>query len=120
MTVNDIYVRKTHALQTIDASGTIDSAIIDIGAMAYSGSFALQIYVTSTGVSVNAQCLQSNDKVNFVIPNGVANICSNYPGVTGEDYEIFGFSPVGARFMKIRITETQGTAGSVEANLAMG
>lgn len=120
MTVNDIYVRKTHVLQTIEANETIDSAIYDIGAMAYSGGFSLQLYVTGTGVSVDAQCLQSNDKTNFVIANGVANICSNYPGVADEDHKIFGFIPVSARFMKIRLTETQGAAGSVEANLSIG
>jgi len=120
MTINDIYVRKVFALQTIEASESLDSEVIDIGVLAYTGSFSLQIYVTGAGVSVDALCLQSNDGTNFVVANGVSNICSNYPGVTDEDYEIYGFTPVGARWMKIRLTETQAAAGSVEATLAIG
>ena len=116
MTVNDIYVRKTHALQTIEADATIDSIAYDIGAKAIMGSFSLQLYATS---STDAFCLQSNDGINYVVANGVANICSNYPGVTDEDYEIFGFTPVGARWMKIRLTETASGDGSVEAHFAM-
>jgi len=118
MTTNDIYVRKTHTLQTIDASGTVDSIAYDIGAMAIMGSFSLQLNVSGAGASVDAFCLQSNDGTNFVVGNGVANICSNYPGVTDEDHELFGFTPLGARWMKIRLTETQAAAGSVEAHLA--
>ena len=120
MTINDIWVVKVFDGKTVSAGESEDSDVIDLGAKAWNGNFALQIYCTGAGASVDAKILQSNDKVHFVIPNGVSAICSGYPGAADEDYEIYTASPSPARFLKIRATEVTGAAATLTAWLSIG
>jgi len=120
MTINDIYVVKVFTSEVIAASGTAYSDVIDLGAKAWNGDFSLQIYCTGAGASVDAKCYQSNDNVNFVVPNGVSNICSGYPGVADEDYEIYTASPAPTRFLKIGVTEVTGAEATITAWLSIG
>ena len=120
MTVNDVVVKKIFNSQTVAASGTADSSIYDIGAESWNRTYSMQIYVTGASASITASCLQSNNKSNFIGASGVSAICSNYPGAADSDYAIYSFSPVTARFMKIRLTETNGAEATVTAWMAMG
>ena len=120
MTINDIVVRKIFDEQTVAASSTADSEVFDLGSFTYNRSYALQIYVTGTGASVTATYMQSNDKTNFIVPSGGSAICTDYPDTTDADYAIYSFTPVVARFMKIRLTETAAAEATVTAWLSMG
>lgn len=120
MTVNDIVVKKIFDEQTVAASSTADSATYDLGGNTWNRTYALQIYCSGAGASVTATCMQSNDGVNYIVPSGVSAICSDYPGAADSDYAIYSFTPVTARFMKIRLTETQDAEATVTAWLSMG
>lgn len=120
MSVRDTYVIKIFDAEAIDASGTEYSDVIDLGAKAVGGNFALQIYVTGAGASVTARYqLRNAADATFVTPTGASDICTNYPGVAAQDYEIFSFNPDAARFMRIGMTETQAAAVAVTAWLAI-
>jgi len=119
MTIRDTYVTKIFA-SSIAAAGTAYSNPIDLGARAIGGNFAMQIYVTGAGASVTAKYQLRNDAAaSWVTPAGAADICTNYPGASGQSYEIFTFSPEAARFMRIQMTETQSASVAVTAWLAM-
>lgn len=117
---NKIEVYRVFNAQATAASGTSTSDAIDLHCR--SGYFSLQVAITGDG-TCKFEYLISNDGVNFIEPSSASDIASSKvktsgPGSDGKD--IFSFTPVISRFIKIRITETGGANSvTVTAHLAI-
>ena len=108
--VMEIRYKETHDGTSIAASGSSTSDVIDLGTKYPEGFFSLQITLTGDGTA-KVEYLLSNDGTNFLEPSEADDILSSFtkisgPGSDGKD--MFSFTPMLARFMKIKCTETAG------------
>lgn len=117
----DIVVNKLWNAASITTT-TSYSEIIDIGTFGKSGTFSLQYYVASAGVSLSLSYLLSNDGTNFVqstegsvITSGLTNISGN--AANGRD--VITFTPTMGRFMKLAAWLTAGTTGTLTVDFAV-
>jgi hypothetical protein len=99
--------------ETIAASGSFTSEAISLtGDVDSNGDFSIQVNITGDGTAKIEYSL-SNDGVTYITPTGVSEIATGLTkttNTTGND--MYSFSPMLARFIKIIITET-GTSNSV-------
>lgn len=109
-----IHTRRVHSAVTVAASGSASSTAIDFANMNRSwqpdGYFSIQVAVTGDGTA-KFEYLISNDGTNFLEPSAASDITTGVtktsgPGSDGKD--IYSFTPLPCRWMKIKVTETGG------------
>jgi hypothetical protein len=113
----DIYVKKVFSAETVAASGSANSDLIDLGGLSTTGHFSIQVNLTGDGTAT-FEYLLSNDGVNYITPSGSLEITTGHtktsgPGTDGID--LYSFGPVLARYMKIKVSET-GTSDTITVN----
>jgi hypothetical protein len=113
----EITVIKVFNAQSIAASGTATNPgnAIDLQRVAPNGFFSIQYLITGDGTA-KIEYLLSNDGETFVEPTGSSDIGSSLTKTTGpgsDGKDILVFTPMLARWMKIKVTETGGAAAVV-------
>ena len=103
---NEIRVIDVFENATISASGTLTSEKIELHAYNPYGNFGLQVGSVGSGSVIDFEYLVSNDGVTFVVPDGASDIKTGH----AEGNAYYDFSPVLAKHLKIRATETSGNA----------
>lgn len=107
-TVNDM---RLFLAEEIAASGNAESSKIDLAAFGLDGYFGCQVTLTGDGTA-KVQVGVSIDGTNFIYSDDAADDIitahtkTSGPGSDGKD--IYSFSPVTARWLKIKVTETGG------------
>lgn len=93
--------------KAVSASGNVATAVIDMDELRTEGYFSVQLTTAGASSQVRVECEMSADGENFQEPNGATDIVSSHgPGTA--IYKID--SPVVARYMRLRVTETAGFA----------
>ena len=119
----DIVINRLWNSSTITTGTTSYSDIIDIGTFGKSGTFSLQYYISTAGVSVSLGYLLSNDYTNFVQStegNLIASGLTNISGQAANGRDVITFTPTMARFMKLAAWETAGaTNATLTAHFAV-
>jgi hypothetical protein len=124
MPVEDIVVRKVFSSQTVAAGGDETTSAYDMGALSGPGYFSLQVEVTGSGTAKFEFLLSNNVSAtggDWIEPSGSLDIATGFtatsgPGSDGKD--IFSFSPILARSIKIKCTET-GSSDAIVVNAWM-
>lgn len=109
---DDIYVKKIFDAQTVAAGGDETSDAVDLGGLSGPGYFSLQVEITGTGTAKFEFLLCNNVTTyggDYLEPSGSVDIATGVtatsgPGSDGKD--IFSFSPILGRSLKIKCTET--------------
>jgi len=121
MAQRDIEVKKLFNAATITGT-TVYSEIIDIGTYGHGGTFSVQYYIDTAGVSLSLIYLLSNDGINFVqstdgsaIKTGLTNISGQ--AANGRDLVVF--TPTMGRFMKLAAWLSAGTTTSLTLDFAV-
>ena len=99
--------------ETVLASGTFTSDAIDLtSSVSALGNLAIQVEVTGDGTA-SLTYLASVNGDDYVSPTGASAIVTGLTKTTNSNgKDIYEFSPILAKFIKIVITET-GTSDSV-------
>ena len=109
-----IHIETVFDSEAVTASGTATSRAIELSRVGVAGYFSLQVTATGDGTATIEYQL-SNDGVTFVEPTGAADVVSGLvktsgPGSDGKN--IYSLSPMLARFIRFKITET-GTSDTI-------
>ena len=105
--------------EEISASGVYTSDSIDLTSIVpSSGYFSVQVEVTGDG-TCKIEYLLSNDGIDYISPSTATEIATGLTKTTNTSgKDIYSFSPMLSKFMKIAITET-GTSDSVTVSLTL-
>ena len=121
----DIEVKQIFDAASVGVSGALSSSAFDLGSFGQQGQFSLEFNLGATGATVDAiyEVSNSGTSDSFITPSDATTIVVNfdrYSGPNGDGKDIVPFTPVLARFIRIRVNEIGGEAGaSVTAWLAM-
>lgn len=106
---NPIFIKQIMSAQAVTAGSSSTSGAIDLSErdMVY-GYFSVYVYVTGNGTA-KVEYLVSLDGTNYLEPSSATDITTGFtkssgPGSDGKD--IFAFSPILAKDIKIKVTET--------------
>lgn len=112
-------IEKLVISEEVAASGTFTSSAIDLtSSVSALGNLAIQVEVTGDGTA-SLTYTASIDGTDYVSPTGATAIATGLTktvNTTGKD--IYEFSPILAKFIKIVITET-GTSDTVTINATL-
>ena len=103
---------RLFASSAIAKAGTLTSGKVIIKNYAINGNFALALNIIGAGqIDVKYQ-LSPDDSATYVTPAAASDIASNFTVASGTSgFDIIGFTPEVAPFLKIAITEDNvGTA----------
>jgi hypothetical protein len=107
---DEIRYKVTQNAVVITASSSDTSERIDFGTKVPVGFFSVQVTLTGSGTG-KVEYELSNDGTNFLTPTEADDIVTAHtvtsgPGSDGKD--MYSFSPMVSRAMKIKVTETGG------------
>lgn len=110
-TRRDIKTKLVFETETIAASGTAYSEVIDLNDYKPVGYFSIQVELTGAGTAQLTYEL-SNDGLTYLTPSTAVDIVTAHtvasgPGSDGKD--IYSFAPELAKYLKITATETSTT-----------
>ena len=121
----EIEVKKVFDAASVGASGALTSSAYDLGSFGQQGQFSLELNISQTGATLDATYEMSNSGVSdsYMTPSDATSIVMGFDktaGPNGDGKDIVPFTPVLARFIRVRVDEVGGEAGtSVTAWLAM-
>ena len=112
--------KKVMTTETIAASGTADSLVIDLTAFQSDGTISVQYELTGDGTA-KIDWLQTSEgstvkhATNFVLPSGGSRLATDITktsGTGGDGKDTLELNTSVAKYLKLRATET-GTSNSV-------
>lgn len=115
MSDNYLYTELIFDTVTITAGSDSTCDAIDLNRFRPEGYFSLQVTLTGSGTG-KIEYLLSNNGRDYLKPSEAEDIVTAHssasgPGTDGKD--IYIFEPEIARFMKIKVTETGGSASII-------
>ena len=106
-----IWKRKIFTGTSIAASGSLESAAIDLRGIANAGIFSVYNEMTGDGTGKLEYLLSVDGGVTYLEPSGASDIASGITKTSGsgaDGKDIYGFQPELATHMKLKWTETGG------------
>ncbi len=108
----EVVIFNLFYLQTISAGESVLSDFINMENA--TGFFSLQQVISGSG-TIKWTFLLSNDGINFLTPSEASDIAtsqSSSSGPNSDGKDIFSFSPLTAKYMQIKATETGGSSSA--------
>lgn len=107
--VKNIRVVPVFNSETIAASGTATSPVIDLDSLRSEGNFSVKLTLTGSGTCKLEYLLAETDTATFLLPASAVDIISSFTSSSGTSgVDIIPFSLELAPKMKIKATETGG------------